>query len=103
MSKSYNLNYWLCHVGRDLGVVYVMSQSLATNMKRTHMVLVTHSSAVVTLYDEVIVSQSSLTISLLLMWKTPIPLGTVKTILGLPVYLPGFFRIALIIIIPPRQ
>ena len=75
MSKSYNLNYWLCHVGRDLGVVYVMSQSLATNMNRTHMVLVTHSSRVVTLYDEIIVSQSPSTISVSSHVKNSHPLG----------------------------
>ena len=28
----------------------------------------------------------------ILMWKTPIHLGSVKIILGLPVYMPGFFR-----------
>lgn len=36
--------YWLCHVGRDLGVVFKMSQTLITNQNRPHMVLVTHFS-----------------------------------------------------------
>ena len=37
--------YWLCSMGRYLGVAYEMGQSLATNMKQTYMVLVTRSSS----------------------------------------------------------
>lgn len=57
--ETRHLNHWLCPVGRDLGVVFGMSQSLTTNPNQPLTVVVTYSSSRVQFHKTVDVKWSS--------------------------------------------